>query len=174
MASSDKVKPQTWICASACGAILSNRRPSVRRSGRRTKPHAEVTSGIFDKYRHNDLCAHNCFSKLTTHFEHRLFAVNLHVVSKRLATQMNVTTFVLGDRWGIRNKRRGKKMNKWRGSWPFHQGEIGTSRISSVFVAASKLVPPSIFRDAHLLSTTVRSVEQAVVSQPYVTSSVLG
>ena len=47
-----------------------------------------------------------------------------HVVSKRLANQENVTTFALEDLSSIRNKRRGKKMNKWLGSWPFHQFEM--------------------------------------------------
>jgi len=47
-----------------------------------------------------------------------------HVVSKQLAHQENVTTFVLEDLSGIRNKRRGRKMNKWLGSWPFHQFEM--------------------------------------------------
>jgi len=135
-----------------------------------------------------------------------------HVVSKRLATQMNVTTFVLEDLSGIRNKRRGKKMNKWLGSWPFHQFEqflaykteaLGkrvvfidpcyTSQKCSYcghidkgnrhkshfqcvrcgFSAHADLNAAMNIRDAHLLSTTVRSVEQAVVNQPYVTS-VLG
>lgn len=47
-----------------------------------------------------------------------------HVVTKHLANQENVTTFVLEDLSGIRNKRRGKKMNKWLGSWPFYQFEM--------------------------------------------------
>jgi putative transposase len=47
-----------------------------------------------------------------------------HVVSKHLANQEHVTTFVLEDLSGIRNKRRGKKMNKWLGSWPFYQFEM--------------------------------------------------
>jgi IS605 OrfB family transposase len=46
-----------------------------------------------------------------------------HRVTKQLATQPDVTTFVLEDLSGIRNKRRGKKMNKWLGSWSFHQFE---------------------------------------------------
>lgn len=47
-----------------------------------------------------------------------------HGVTKQLANQENVTTFVIEDLSGIRNKRRGKKMNKWLGSWPFHQFEM--------------------------------------------------
>jgi IS605 OrfB family transposase len=46
-----------------------------------------------------------------------------HVVTKRLAQQPDVTTFALEDLSGIRNQRRGKKMNKWLGSWPFYQFE---------------------------------------------------
>jgi len=47
-----------------------------------------------------------------------------HVVSKRLAQQEQVTTFVLEDLSGIRNQQRGRKMNKRLGSWPFHQFEF--------------------------------------------------
>ena len=47
-----------------------------------------------------------------------------HVVSKHLVNQENVTTFVLEDLSGIRKQRRGKKMNKWIGSWSFHQFEM--------------------------------------------------
>jgi putative transposase len=47
-----------------------------------------------------------------------------HVVSKQLAKQAHVTTFVLEDLSGIRNQRRGKKLNKWLGSWAFHQLEM--------------------------------------------------
>jgi IS605 OrfB family transposase len=46
-----------------------------------------------------------------------------HRVTKQLANQPNITSFVLQDLSGIRNQRRGKKMNKWLGSWPFHQFE---------------------------------------------------
>ena len=46
-----------------------------------------------------------------------------HRVTKQLANQSDVTSFVLEDLSGIRNKRRGKKMNKWLGSWPFYQFE---------------------------------------------------
>lgn len=47
-----------------------------------------------------------------------------HVVTKKLANQPRVTTFVLEDLSGIRNRRRGKKMNKWLGSWSFWQFEL--------------------------------------------------
>lgn len=47
-----------------------------------------------------------------------------HRVTKQLANQPDVTTFALEDLSGIRNKRRGKKMNKWLGSWPFYQFEM--------------------------------------------------
>jgi IS605 OrfB family transposase len=46
-----------------------------------------------------------------------------HRVTKQLANQPDVTRFVLEDLSGIRNQQRGKKMNKWLGSWPFHQFE---------------------------------------------------
>lgn len=46
-----------------------------------------------------------------------------HRVTKQLANQPEVTTFVLEDLSGIRNKRRGKKLNKWLGAWPFYQFE---------------------------------------------------
>jgi putative transposase len=46
-----------------------------------------------------------------------------HRVTKQLANQPDVTTFVLEDLSGIRNKRRGQKMNKWLGSWPFYRFE---------------------------------------------------
>jgi len=44
-----------------------------------------------------------------------------HSVTKKLAAQENVTTFVLEDLSGIRNQRRGRKMNKCLSSWPFYQ-----------------------------------------------------
>ncbi len=136
-----------------------------------------------------------------------------HVVSKRLAHQENVTTFVLEDLSGIRNKRRGKKMNKWLGSWPFHQFELFlgykaealgkrvvfidaryTSQKCSQcghiykgnrhkshfqcvrcgFQAHADVNAAVNIRDTYLLSTApLATVEQAAVSQPYVTS-VLG
>jgi len=43
-----------------------------------------------------------------------------HVVTKAIAS-LAATTFVLEDLSGIRAQRRGKKMNKWLGSWPFSQ-----------------------------------------------------
>lgn len=43
-----------------------------------------------------------------------------HVVTKAIA-HLPATTFVLEDLSGIRVQRRGKKMNKWLGSWPFSQ-----------------------------------------------------
>jgi len=49
------------------GAISAKRRSRVRRSGMRTSPHADATSGIPDRYRHHDRCAHTCFSILTTY-----------------------------------------------------------------------------------------------------------
>lgn len=47
-----------------------------------------------------------------------------HVVTKKIANQSGVSVFVLEDLSGIRNKRKGKKLNKWLGSWPFFQFEI--------------------------------------------------
>ena len=47
-----------------------------------------------------------------------------HCVTKALVNQNNVTTFVLEDLSGIRNKRRGRKLNKHIGSWPFYQFEL--------------------------------------------------
>lgn len=46
-----------------------------------------------------------------------------HCVSKKLARSFGITTFALEDLSGIRNQRRGKKMNKWLSSWPFYQLE---------------------------------------------------
>ena len=46
-----------------------------------------------------------------------------HVITKQLAQQEDVTTFVLEDLSSLRNKRSGKKINKWLGSWPFSQFE---------------------------------------------------
>ena len=46
-----------------------------------------------------------------------------HRVTKQLASQPDITSFVLEDLSGIRNQQRGKKMNKWLGSWSFHQFE---------------------------------------------------
>ena len=44
-----------------------------------------------------------------------------HQVSKKLANLPDVRTIVLEDLAGIRNKRRGKKLNKHLNSWPFYQ-----------------------------------------------------
>jgi len=44
-----------------------------------------------------------------------------HCIAKKLAEQKNISTFVLEDLSGIRNRRRGKKLNKRLSSWPFHQ-----------------------------------------------------
>jgi putative transposase len=46
-----------------------------------------------------------------------------HCVSKKLAHQKSFTIFVLEDLSGIRNQRRGKKVNKWISSWTFYQLE---------------------------------------------------
>jgi len=46
-----------------------------------------------------------------------------HCVSKKLARSEGMTIFALEDLSGIRNQRRGKKMNKWLSSWPFSQLE---------------------------------------------------
>lgn len=47
-----------------------------------------------------------------------------HCVTKKLANLTGVALFVLEDLSGIRQKRRGKKMNKWLGSWSFHQQDL--------------------------------------------------
>ncbi len=44
-----------------------------------------------------------------------------HRVTKQLVSLSDVKTYVLEDLKGIRNKRRGRKLNKRLGSWPFHQ-----------------------------------------------------
>jgi IS605 OrfB family transposase len=44
-----------------------------------------------------------------------------HIVTKQLVAQSDVVIFVLEDLSGIRNQRRGKKVNKRIGNWPFHQ-----------------------------------------------------
>ena len=43
-----------------------------------------------------------------------------HVVSKEIANMAGVNTFVLEDLRGIRNKRRGRRLNRDINSWPFH------------------------------------------------------
>lgn len=46
-----------------------------------------------------------------------------HVITKQIANQHGISTFVLEDLKGIRNIRRGHVLNKWIGNWPFHQFE---------------------------------------------------
>lgn len=47
-----------------------------------------------------------------------------HSVSKKLAHQPEYRIFALEDLSGIRNQRRGKKLNKWLSSWAFSQLEF--------------------------------------------------
>jgi IS605 OrfB family transposase len=47
-----------------------------------------------------------------------------HACTKKLANLPDVATFVLEDLSGIRQNRRGKKMNKWLGSWSFYQQDL--------------------------------------------------
>ena len=47
-----------------------------------------------------------------------------HCVSKQLAYQAEYRIFALEDLSGIRNQRRGKKLNKWLSSWSFSQLEF--------------------------------------------------
>lgn len=46
-----------------------------------------------------------------------------HVISKKLASNPAVSTYVLEDLTNIRSQRRGKKMNTWLSQWSFHQLE---------------------------------------------------
>lgn len=46
-----------------------------------------------------------------------------HVISKKLANNPTAQTYVLEDLTGIRNKRKGKKLNTWLSQWSFHQLE---------------------------------------------------
>lgn len=46
-----------------------------------------------------------------------------HIVTKSLAQEQDTAVFVLEDLSGLHNARRGKKMNKWLGSWSFRQFE---------------------------------------------------
>lgn len=46
-----------------------------------------------------------------------------HVISKKLANNSLVNTYVLEDLTGIRNKRKGKTLNTWLGQWSFYQLE---------------------------------------------------
>lgn len=55
--------------------------------------------------------------------EKRFMRNTNHCVSKKLANQPSVAVFVLEDLSSIRTQRRGKKINKWLGSWAFYQQE---------------------------------------------------
>jgi IS605 OrfB family transposase len=55
--------------------------------------------------------------------EKRFMKDTNHCVSKKLANQPGVAVFVVEDLSSIRTQRRGKKMNKWLGSWAFYQQE---------------------------------------------------
>ncbi|MBD2297364.1 IS200/IS605 family element transposase accessory protein TnpB [Nostoc sp. FACHB-87] len=55
--------------------------------------------------------------------EKRFMRDTNHCVSKKLANQPGIAVFVLEDLSSIRTQRRGKKMNKWLGSWTFYQQE---------------------------------------------------
>lgn len=55
--------------------------------------------------------------------EKRFMRDTNHCVSKKLANQPGIAVFVLEDLSSIRTQRRGKKMNKWLGSWAFYQQE---------------------------------------------------
>ena len=55
--------------------------------------------------------------------EKRFMKDTNHCVSKKLAHQPGIEVFVVEDLSSIRTQRRGKKMNKWLGSWAFYQQE---------------------------------------------------
>ncbi|GET41062.1 RNA-guided endonuclease InsQ/TnpB family protein [Microseira wollei] len=55
--------------------------------------------------------------------EKRLMKDKNHCVSKKLSLQAGIAIFVLEDLSSIRTSSRGKKINKWLGSWPFYQQE---------------------------------------------------
>jgi IS605 OrfB family transposase len=55
--------------------------------------------------------------------EKRFIKDTNHCVSKKLANQPGLAVFVVEDLSSIRTRRRGKKMNKWLGSWAFYQQE---------------------------------------------------
>ncbi|EAW35293.1 RNA-guided endonuclease TnpB family protein [Lyngbya sp. PCC 8106] len=55
--------------------------------------------------------------------DYRFMRDTNHCVSKKLANQPGIAAFVLEDLSSIRTRRRGKKMNKWLGSWAFYQQE---------------------------------------------------
>jgi IS605 OrfB family transposase len=134
-----------------------------------------------------------------------------HQITKKLAQQHNVAVFVLEDLSGIRNQRRGKKVNKGISSWPFYQfehclsykaealgkyvdyvdarytsqrcsmcghiykGNRQKSRFKCVrcsFRCHADVNAAINIRDLYLLPTAARSVGQAAVNQPYVTSHV--
>lgn len=50
-----------------------------------------------------------------------------HEISKKLANDERVAVYVFEDLSSIRVKSRGRKMNKWLGSWPFFQLETFTN-----------------------------------------------
>jgi putative transposase len=56
--------------------------------------------------------------------EKRFMRDRNHCVSKQLANQAEYSIFALEDLSGIRNQRRGKKLNKWLSSWSFAQLEF--------------------------------------------------
>lgn len=55
--------------------------------------------------------------------EKRFMKDTNHCVSKKLANQPGIAVFVVENLSSIRTQRRGKKMNKWLGSWAFYQQE---------------------------------------------------
>lgn len=55
--------------------------------------------------------------------EKRFMRDTNHVISKKLASNPAVSTYVLEDLTNIRSQRRGKKMNTWLSQWSFHQLE---------------------------------------------------
>lgn len=46
-----------------------------------------------------------------------------HCVTKQLASRQDVSVYVLEDLKGMRNKRRGKKLNSWLSNWSYYQFE---------------------------------------------------
>lgn len=44
-----------------------------------------------------------------------------HVVSKQMASRSDVGTYILEDLRGIRNRRKGKKLNSWLSNWPYFE-----------------------------------------------------
>ena len=47
-----------------------------------------------------------------------------HCATKQLASRTDVGTYVLEDLKGIRNRRRGKKLNSWLSNWSYYQFEF--------------------------------------------------